>query len=494
MSITNESELRTALWNLPPEGGVVEFEGTISLTSTIVLGNGSEFKRSDFNGITLRGKGSGVVEQDMGLGKSSAPSKLVWNGPPGGVMIQFAGPVSGIVLENFALDCNNLASTAIDSVRCFNSIIHNIIIRSWTDGYALIISANSMFNGQGLGGGGAPHHCLYSMIYITDPGSNASGIQIAPNPGGNVNQITFQRCTVHYSDDMDSVGLDLGFTDHISFYSCYFGVWGGTLGNSIQVTPPLNPSGYNNWPQNILFYDCPFTGGIKLNGNWVKRANSALSFFPYYTADSQALPPIAADGTILPLGLVTGFTDHGERLGLLARGESRLIFSSQTSSLPVTNLDTDLKPFNNSKEIYSELLQIGGIVRFKASGRVTKPLTDYQIIEIRFHLDGVLLSAAHLEISNTHDGYLWHAESEAVVLNRVILESPTTPTERIVMRRNGGNLSLGFANNGTAWTPGIFSVSMDQKLKAEVLAKWHNLTPSGCSIMMDSFTCEMVQG
>lgn len=500
LPITNESELNQALWALPPEGGVVEFSGTISITSTIVLGNGSELQRSDYNGITLRGLGSGVAELDMGQDKSSSPSKLVWNGPLGGTMIQFAGPVSGITLENLQLDCNHLASTAIDSVRSFNNTVSNLIIRNWTNGFAIKIHANTLFNGHGLGGGGAPHHCLYSMIYITDPGLNASCIQVAVN-GGNVNQVLFQKCTCYYSPDADSVGLDLGLTDHISFVSCFFAISEGVGGNSIQVTPPVDYPTYNSWPQNITFYDTPISGGIKLNGNWEKRINPALLFYPYYTADGQSIPPVSSqiNAPLLPIGLVSGYTDQGERLGLLARGESRIIFSNQTSSIPITNQNNDHIYFYPNGSIYSDLFQTNSTLRLKASGRITKPIGTTQTFEIRFYFNNTYLSAAHTTITATLDGYLWHASCEVTMTGKINIENPEDPTttiDKLVMRRNGGNLFISFCNHASSWAPGIFGLIPDNsgKITAQVSAKWHNLLPENCSVVMDSFICEMFQG
>lgn len=297
---------------LPLSGGVVQLTSdTYEIDETIVIGDATSTLPSGRNGITLAGTGSGSSDTDLGPGRASAPTRLLWVGPPGGTMIKINGPVSGVVIRDLMLDGNGSAGTLIESQRSFNQLVDNVVLRQWASTYAIKIHASNPYNG--ISGGGAPHQQSWRHVYTVEPANAQAGSLQIGSGTGNVNQVNFERCT--FLHGLSVPGIDLGFCDHINFVSCFTGVWGapGNVGTGVQVSPPQG--GFNTFPTNIVFLGSPIGGGVALNGSWTAALNAALLFYPYYTADSQPVPPIGANSTTLPPLLVGGFTDTGITLG-----------------------------------------------------------------------------------------------------------------------------------------------------------------------------------
>ncbi len=297
---------------LPLSGGVVQLTAdTYEIDETIVIGDATSTLPSGRNGITLAGMGSGSSDTDLGPGRAGAPTRLLWVGPPGGTMIKINGPVAGVVIRDLMLDGNGSAGTLIESQRSFNQLVDNVVLRQWAGTYAIKIHASNPYNGNS--GGGAPHQQSWRHVYTVEPANAQAGSLQIGSGAGNVNQLNFERCT--FLHGLSAPGIDLGFCDHINFVSCFTGVWGapGNVGVGVQVSPPQGS--LNIFPTNIVFLGTPIGGGVALNGSWTAALNAALLFYPYYTADSQPLPPIGANATTLPPLLIGGFTDTGIALG-----------------------------------------------------------------------------------------------------------------------------------------------------------------------------------
>lgn len=303
--------IQDAIDALPTSGGVVQLDAdTYEIDETIVIGDATSTLPSTRNGITLAGAGSGASDTDMGPSLASAPTRLVWVGAPGGTMIKINGPVSGVVIRDLMLDGNGTAGTLIESQRSFNQLVDNVVLRQWASTYAIKIHATNSYSG--ISGGGAPHQQSWRHVYTVEPANaSAGGIQIG-NGAGNVNQLNFERCTFLHGSS--APGIDLGYCDHINFVSCFTGIWGaaGSVGVGVQVSPQ---SGHTDFPTNVVFMGSPIGGGVAMNGTWTGTLNAALLFYPYYTADSQPLPPTGANSTTLPPLLIGGFTDTGVALG-----------------------------------------------------------------------------------------------------------------------------------------------------------------------------------
>jgi hypothetical protein len=315
-------------------GGVVQLDAdTYEIDETIVIGNATSTVPSSRNGITLAGAGSGGSDTDLGSGLASAPTRLLWVGAPGGTMIKINGPVSGVVIRDLMLDGNGSAGTLIESQRSFNQLVENVVLRQWSGTYAIKIHATNSYSG--VSGGGAPHQQSWRQVYTVEPANaTAGGIQIG-NGAGNVNQLEFHRCTFHHGSS--APGIDLGYCDHLTFTGCFTGIWGaaGSVGVGVQVSPQ---SGHTDFPTNVAFFGSPIGGGVALNGSWTGTLNAALLFYPYYTADSQPLPPVGANSTTLPPLLVRGFTDTGIALGY--QHEPMGAATAATSLTPPTNTFT----------------------------------------------------------------------------------------------------------------------------------------------------------
>lgn len=96
-------------------GGRLYFpQGIFSISSTLVIGNGASGVASTVGGVRLIG--AGPPQSAYSGYTASAPTKLIWNGPSSGVMVQIAGPLQGWGLEDLQLDGNNLSATCLQVV------------------------------------------------------------------------------------------------------------------------------------------------------------------------------------------------------------------------------------------------------------------------------------------------------------------------------------------------------------------------------------------
>lgn len=311
---TNDAGIAAAIAALPASGGTVVLPcgNGISISATITLGNATTTTASTRNGITLTGCGTGP--DGINMTAISGATRLVWVGSAGGRMIEIHGPIEGINLSDFTLDGGGLAAQLIHSYRSFQQDVRRMNLIQWT-GTAIAIDADGTYTGAGGGGGGgAPFQQTWELVNIINPSStSANAVTIGSNVNGNynVNEVTFTRCQLERGNTDNAYSLWLGNVDHATFVHSWFLRRSSTTGKAIIVAPQ---SGAPTWPSNITFIASPLQGGIYLDqsaATWSNTANPALLFYPFYTADSQAIPPVGAISTTLPATLVGGMTDTG---------------------------------------------------------------------------------------------------------------------------------------------------------------------------------------
>lgn len=308
---------------IPASGATVYFPpGIYKISSTILIGNASSTGPSTRNGIFLLGEGMGTENIRMRFTNPTGASVLKWYNASGGSMVKFNGPIEGCGMQNLMLDGRGYATTLIESQRSFQQSVGNIVGSRWVNGYALDVHAANTYSGAW--GGDAPIQHLYQNLLFSDPGTGANGISIGRGLGFN-SQLTFVRCYVDRANTEASIGVWLGLCDHITFDSCRFGINGepGYKGIGVQVEPyPQDDK--NGFPQNVIFFGTALGGGIKLiEGAHRVYGVPALIFLPYFTADSQPLPPdgyLVSQGPppvyqALPRDLVFGISDQQDRIG-----------------------------------------------------------------------------------------------------------------------------------------------------------------------------------
>jgi hypothetical protein len=150
------------------------------------------------------------------------------------------------------------------------------------------------------------------MVTLADPGVGANSVQIGRG-AGNLNQLTFVRCYFDRYNATTTVGLSLGYCDHLSFFGCHFGMTGssGATGIGIQID---SQAPNTSFPWNINLYTTSIAGGIADTGVWNNNYYPALTFWPFFVADGQPLPPAGANSTTLNPNLVRGYTDIGQSI------------------------------------------------------------------------------------------------------------------------------------------------------------------------------------
>jgi len=310
---TNDAGLTAAIAALPAAGGFIFLPcGAISISATVTLGNATTTTASTRNGITIIGCGTGT--DGINLTATSSATSLVWAGSAGGRMVEIHGPIEGVSLRDFTLDGAGLAAQLIHSYRAFQQDIRRMNLIRWT-GTAIAIDADGTYTGAGGGGGGgAPFQQTWELVNVINPSSTAANaVAIGSNVNGNynVNEVTFTRCQLERGNTDNAYSLWLGNVDHAAFLHTWMLRRGATTGKAIIVAPQ---SGAPTWPSNITFVASPLEGGVYLDqsaATWSNSANPALLFYPFYTADSQAIPPVGAISTTLPATLVGGMTDTG---------------------------------------------------------------------------------------------------------------------------------------------------------------------------------------
>ena len=306
-----------AIQNAIDEGGVVAVPpGEYAISQTLVISE---------NGVTLSGSGTGWVAYMYGYPPDNdAVSSIKWIGEPDGTMIKFGDgiePNAGCRFENILLNGNNLASALLIADATYYLKVDNLIGINWRNGYGIIIK-----HSDGVRGSGEKYH-TWTHINLLNPSEGGSGIDIAPEGSLNVNQVTFTSCNIARANINDSniSSLRMGYADHISFFRCVF--MPNQPASEWRDYQRLNPyaitvqpiENHRHFPMNIAFYGTSIYGGINyVNENlWLSNGYSSLLFYPYYTADSQVIPPsgyINGLRATLPAMLVGGYTDKGVSL------------------------------------------------------------------------------------------------------------------------------------------------------------------------------------
>ncbi len=399
--------IQAAINALPVAGGVVEIAtGTCSLNATINLGDSPGSTPSTRNGITLLGSGTGATNQGNDfIGRYEGATILKWVGTDDGtgVVIKIKGAVDGCRIGNFVIDGNSKASTLIEADHAYHFKADNIIGYRWQGGYSVKIHTSP-------GWGTGEQEQTWTHINMLDPiGATANSLDIAPEASGNICQVRFNSCIFQRSANDTSVGLRLGYTDHITFTGSMFTKTSGSNGIAIKIEPKSTELGS---PNNIVFLGTVLIGGVYNTGTWDNAAESALIFYPYYTADAQIIPPTGANSTTLPPSLVQGFTDKGRRLGYqrdkvqeVASGStitvsSNVILLTGTTTVNTINLSypsgtwTDF--WGNDAFELTVIASTGGSLNTGTSGNIDEAVTLVNYKAYKFIYSGYATGKWHL--------------------------------------------------------------------------------------------------
>lgn len=299
---------------LPLTGGTITFpRGTFRFTDTMRIGNRLPSLPSTLNGVHVRGAGRGRSAQTMNA--SDGATRLLYDGPSDNrPFIYIDGPISGVTFEEFFLDCNGKNVVPIRCMRSFHETVRNILGVNWCNNFSVEIGASTPNVGYG---GAAPIGGLWEKVEFQSPGVGAHGVDIS-NGNGNVNQLRFHRCYFDRYLDNNTIGLRLGYCDHVTFDACHLAMTGGSGNTGIGVMVRAQP-GFVNFPWNCTFHATTINGGCTYDNTlatWANASYPACIFEPYYTADGSPVPPKTANGGIdAPHFMFRGTTDNGVKFG-----------------------------------------------------------------------------------------------------------------------------------------------------------------------------------
>lgn len=305
--------INAAIASLATYGGRVILTGnTCGLSSSILIST---------NNITLESTSAGHP-------------LITWAGSAYGTMINISstsGTIKRIIIRDMELNANASASTFIFARNVCNSSFENIHGVNWagasgTPGYALklesqgtVVSAfqtwsNCVFDGGGVGGSAFPLAPTSEYAYGLSIGCYVGGIGSAVEPAFGLNEIYFDNCAFVVTDANTAIGCKIGACDHVFFSNSYFGSGypNSAACMGLVVAPQKANAGY---PHNVTFSNSPIMGGINYDTTYGTYAGSrpCAIFFPYYTADSQEIPPDQYPSGTLTID-IGGFTDMGASL------------------------------------------------------------------------------------------------------------------------------------------------------------------------------------
>lgn len=205
-------------------GGVLVVPpGTYRRTTSWVIGNGSNAAQATkHHRVQIMGSGIGTGPEVSAI-QAGGITRIVYDGPPDtsrGV-IEFAGPLHSVRLENLMLDCND-GKRGFGFVlnHCTQSKISRIVTRGYAAG-ACKLTTRSGFPA------GAPYGCgdnVIEQIYGFDPANHkADGIIVTSGVAGTLVgrpsscRNTFIGGTIFYGGSVGSAGIRVAGADNNTF-------------------------------------------------------------------------------------------------------------------------------------------------------------------------------------------------------------------------------------------------------------------------------------
>ncbi len=290
------------------------------ITSTITFGNGTTSAPSTVHGISIKGAGSGITTSEFGGGYSN--TIFTWAGAVSGIMFKLNGPIFGVNLEGFTLDCAGIAATGIQSNHLCNSLWQNLLVERYI-GPAYQWFAYSTPTGCVVGASGS----TFINTSAKRAGTNGNGADFGQSTGsvGNLDvaRNTWINCEFwRDSTSVISYSAKFQFIDNCSFHECTLSPGGGS-GVSMLIIPPTGV-GVTGFPAAISFYNCPIVGpGVAADATWA--ANEGFQFWPYPVGDGETIP-------VTPIyGQCYGVTTKNEYFGGIKIGVANPVIKQHLS-------------------------------------------------------------------------------------------------------------------------------------------------------------------
>ena len=240
--------------------------GVYRITSTLVVGDGSDTNISSYHGVRFRALGGGGV----GEGEYSPPrggARLLYDGPATTWMraVQVAGPIHSVGFENVVIDANSKATVGLEVLHGYKGHYRNVSVEKWA---AQPGAVGVLLSTRNVMPPGTTQGCmdnLFETLNIRDPrGTSGVALWLTGNEGGNVgcSRNMFLNTHVLIPSSASGHGLLLAFADNNTFSRFTASHAESMIGQGLSLVGSTTP----DFPQENLLMNCSIAGGIGESG------------------------------------------------------------------------------------------------------------------------------------------------------------------------------------------------------------------------------------
>jgi hypothetical protein len=304
--------------------------GIYNVSGGSTIGNGSNAAQSTkHHNIRLMGSGAGS-SASVSNTQNAAISKLRYTGSSNAAkaVLELAGPLHGIQIENLELDANSLAGYGLITNHVHDFTYRNVVVRNWTQRNYLFTTRTGFPTGAAHGcGNGSLYDCFAydaasnsaNGILLTSGVSTATSLVGMPDSAN----IDIYGGAFFYGGSTGTAGIEFAGCDNNSYNGTQFIPAGGNDGGgkSHKWTP---------WTGSPIF---PMGNQLRLGGfsqGMTGTAGTGGNLAWYDVSDSGYIPAIA--------GLTVELTDgrkyvNGQRTyGVYSVAAAELNNSTQSTT------------------------------------------------------------------------------------------------------------------------------------------------------------------
>ena len=251
-------------------------EGIYGISSTIYLGDGSQFAPSTVQNLWLRGDAPrGAANQEISPGVSGSVT-LKWIGPSGGTMVEFRGPVVAS-MTNIMLDGNGLADWGYKATHLIGGSIDCVVVnvrKGYAD-FAAYEDPTDCYTSSGAD--------VIVRMRGFDPvaGTNFQAVRVgnstyaATGKGLDVARLHFEYLEVGRPSGASNSGIVFQMCDNITFGRVFSYGPSNTVGNAFEIKPATGHALAPYYPTCVGMSDVRYKGAWTVTGTWTPNSSGA---------------------------------------------------------------------------------------------------------------------------------------------------------------------------------------------------------------------------
>lgn len=430
--------------------------GTYRLGSTWTIGDGTSTTISTYAGITILGAGG---QRHNNVNVPSATT-LLWDGPSNGTVIKFAGPIGGLTMANFHIECNDVAGIALQIMHAPHAHIQNV--SGWNyniAGFDIDSHGVASFNGGTELSNVYGDRGLIQGFSLLSVRPNAVGIRLGKT--GTTAGWSFIGGSISMGGSTGTAAIEARDTDHCTFVNVI-----GTAAQGIRVKPR---TGVGGTPHGLVFLSGSYNGSTGANAVVIDESDQAWSpstqfsglyFQPFATADGASIPNDPRIRGVSDTGIYFGFHSVSLKSALIA------------SSSAIANTTTETA-FSKTITLAAKQLNVAGaVLRIRAAGRYSTTGTPSLVLRAR--IGGLTVADPVMATANNASNYQWSFEATLTI--RAPGASGTAQRGANYGGAGGGGLSIG-ASSGT------FTLDTVSAQVIDVTAQWGTASSSNTIVL-----------